>query len=160
MKQRKGVTQSRLAELFDYKDGVLFRKVTRGNSKAGTPIKTVTTRGYYKVLVDGYRYFVHQVVWVLMTGNWPDNQIDHINGIKQDNRIENLRVCNTSTNCHNQRGPRKNNSLGLQGVHQIKKTGRYRATCTVLGIKHHLGVFATPEDASHAYQKFKVKLQA
>ena len=39
MKQRKGVTQSRLAELFDYKDGVLFRKVTRGNSKAGTPIK-------------------------------------------------------------------------------------------------------------------------
>lgn len=39
MKQRKGVTQSRLAELFDYKDGVLFRKVTRGNSKAGTPYK-------------------------------------------------------------------------------------------------------------------------
>lgn len=97
---------------------------------------------------------LHQLAWFYMTGSWA-GQIDHINGVKDDNRWSNLREVDTSTNCLNQQKARKNNTLGMQGVHQIKKTGKYRATCTVKRKKHHLGVFSTAAEAHSAYLQFK-----
>lgn len=153
------ISKARVRELFDYQPntGVLVRKVTRGNRSAGRIVDTPSSKGYLRVLVDGKRYYAHQVVWVYFHDSWA-KQIDHINGNKQDNRIENLRDVDTSTNCHNQYGPRKNNRLGVKGVHKIR-SGKYRASCTVRGVKCDLGVFPTPESASVAYEEFKKGLK-
>lgn len=140
---------------YDLNTGLFTRTESRGNSAAGSVIGTVNKRGYVKALVLGKYVTLHRLAWFYTHGEWPTDQLDHINGIKTDNRIENLRVCTTSVNCLNQVGPRTNNKLGYQGVHQVKKTGRFRACCNLQGTKHHLGVFATAEEAFAAYTAFK-----
>ena len=138
------------------KTGVFTRKKAAGNTKAGSIIGNLDAKGYLKAMVLGKYVKLHQLAWFYCFGVWP-KQLDHINQVKTDNRISNLREADTSTNCLNQTGPRKNNSLNQQGVHQIKKTGRFRACCNVRGKKHHLGVFATKEEAAYVYQTFKQK---
>ena len=145
-----------LREWVDYcpKTGVFTRKKPAGNTKAGSVIGNIDAKGYLKAMVLGKYVKLHQLAWFYSFGVWP-KQLDHINQVKTDNRIGNLRDVDTSTNCLNQTGPRKNNALREQGVHQIKKTGRFRACCNVQGKKHHLGVFATQEEAAYVYQTFK-----
>lgn len=147
----------KLKEYADYnpQTGVFTRIVSAGNSKAGSIIGNHSKKGYLKAMVLGRYVKLHQLAWFFSYGEWPQKQIDHINGVKDDNRIINLRIADTSENCLNQHGPRINNQVGYQGVHRIAKTGRYRACCTVKGIKHHLGVFATAEEAHNAYKAFK-----
>ena len=140
---------------YDLDTGIFTRKVAAGNAAAGSVIGNFCKKGYLKALIMGKYVKLHQLAWFYCYGTWPKTQIDHINGIKHDNRLVNLRVVDTSTNCLNQRGPRTNNKVGYQGVHLIKKTGFYRAKCMVNGVTHHLGVFSTPEEASAAYQSFK-----
>lgn len=146
-----------LKEVLEYNSstGLFTRTKSRGNSAAGTVLGTVNKHGYVKAMVLGKYVTLHRLAWFYTHGEWPSDQIDHINGIKTDNRMCNLRVCTTEVNCLNQHGPRVNNKLGLQGVHQIKKTGRFRACCSLQGVKHHIGVFATAEEASLAYTNFK-----
>jgi hypothetical protein len=143
---------------YDPVTGIFTRKVAAGNTKAGSVIGNPTKKGYLKALVLGKYVTLHRLAWFFVHGEWPEQAIDHKNTIKTDNRLDNLRDCSTSVNCLNQRDPRINNALGLHGVHQIKKTGRYRASCTINGKKTHLGVFATPEEASQAYKAFKAPL--
>lgn len=135
--------------------GVFTRKKSAGNTIAGSVIGNVDVKGYLKALVLGEYVKLHRLAWFYTYGTWPTKQVDHINGNKTDNRLCNLRDCDTSTNCTNQRGPRTNNKCGYQGVHRIKKTGRYRVSCSVNGIKHPLGIFATAEEAHQAYTTFK-----
>lgn len=139
--------------------GIFTRKVSAGNTKAGSSIGNQDKKGYLKALVLGKYVKLHRLAWFYVYGKWPTDQVDHINGHKTDNRISNLRDCGCSENCLNQTGPRKNNQSGYQGVHRISKTGRYRAACTVEGVKHSLGVFASAEEASHAYSQFKTPLK-
>lgn len=133
---------------------VFTRKVSAGNTKAGSIVGSQDKKGYLKALVLGQYVKLHRLAWFYVYGIWPD-QLDHINQIKTDNRLVNLREVDTSTNCVNQTGARKNNQSGYQGVHLIQKTGRYRACCSVQGVKHHIGVFATAEEAHEAYKAFK-----
>lgn len=158
-KQRKSkpeLTQKRALELFDYipETGELIRKVTVGNSKAGTVISTTSTYGYIRVLIDWQRYYVHQVAWMCVHGVWPSNQIDHIDNNRTNNRIENLRVCTASENCLNQRSVRVNNKMGVHGVHKLP-SGKYRAQIQINGKKLNLGLFINPDDASNAYAQMK-----
>jgi HNH endonuclease len=92
--------QSRFHELFAYVDGNLVRKVSVGSAKAGSFADYKESNGYLRVRVDGVRYGVHQIVFCMQNGYIP-NMIDHINGIKTDNRIENLRIANYSQNGYN-----------------------------------------------------------
>ena len=92
--------QSRFYELFAYDDGKLIRKVTAGSSKAGSIVNYKEPNGYLRVRVDNKRYTVHQVIFCMQHGYIP-KMIDHINGIKDDNRIENLRIANPSQNGYN-----------------------------------------------------------
>jgi hypothetical protein len=85
------------------------------------------------------------MVWAMTYGEWPD-ELDHINGIKHDNRIANLRQATPKENAFN-RGAHKNNTSGYKGVCFYKKNGKYQAT--VNGI--YLGRFDTPELAHAAY---------
>jgi len=88
----------------------LLEKIAAGNTKAGSTIGNIDAKGYLKAMVLGKYVKLHQLAWFYCFGAWP-KQLDHINQVKTDNRITNLREVDTSTNCLNQTGPRKNNSL-------------------------------------------------
>ena len=143
----------RLKQLFSYNPdtGLFKRKLSRGNAKKGTVVGRLDTKGYLRVCVDGKDYKLHRLAWLLTYGDWPEDQIDHINGDKTDNWISNFRDCNCSENCSNQHGPRKNNKLGLQGVHQIGHN-RFRAKFR----SQHLGVFTDIQEAHNSYMEAKI----
>lgn len=140
---------------YDPLTGVFIRRVSAGNAKKGTVFGNLDAKGYLKGRVCGKYVRLNRLAWFYSYGDWPTNQIDHIDGDRTNNRLKNLRECDTSSNCLNQRKPRVNNALGVQGVNRIQKTGRYRARATIKGKSHHLGVFPTVEEASKAYQEFK-----
>lgn len=140
---------------YDPLTGLFTRRKSAGNAKAGTLIGSYCNKGYLKAMVLGKYVKLHRLAWFYMNGVWPQQEIDHRNRVKDDNRIDNLRDVGTSTNCSNQTGARRNNLVGIQGVHKIKKTGRYRAACSINSVKHHLGVFATAVEAGIAYRAFK-----
>lgn len=86
----------------------------------------VETKGYLNGRIFDKHIKAHRVVWALHYGEWPVGQIDHINGIKSDNRIENLRVVSNTTNCRNQSKP-KSNTSGWLGVSWHKRVGMWQA---------------------------------
>jgi HNH endonuclease len=90
---------------------------------------------------------VHCIAWLLHYGNWPQSEIDHINLIKIDNRICNLREATRQQNVWN--SPlRSDNTTGYKGV-TATKSGKFEAGIKVNGKKKHLGTFDT-ELAAHA----------
>lgn len=114
--------------------------------QAGTVGKTT---GYvYVNFASGDLYAAHRLIWAMTTGEWPDF-IDHINGDRADNRLENIRPCSRSQNQCN-RGVQKNNSSGFKGVHR-HTDGRWRARIKAGGKHIHLGLFDTPSLAHQAY---------
>lgn len=100
-------------------------------------------------------YLIHRVIWKWVIGDDPPEQIDHIDGIRTNNRWENLRL---ATNSENQRNTsvQRNNQLGIRGVH--KKGGRFRARIFVAGKSQFLGSFATAKEAQAAYDKAAAEL--
>ena len=145
--------KSKFHSLFTYVNGKLYRKESRGNRKAGAVVDCSSYKGYVRVLVDSKRYFVHHVVWCMFYGKLP-SLIDHINGDKQDNRIENLREVSNQENCANTVKPKKNNKLGVLGVVCLP-SGKYRAQRTVKGVKYWSPLCTSIELASIEYNKLK-----
>ena len=92
-----------------------------------------------------------------MTGEWPKDQIDHINGIRTDNRFTNLREATTAENTRNGLIS-KNNTSGFKGVCFHKDTGRWQAKIFINGKGRHLGLFDTAEAAANAYDAAAAKL--
>ena len=97
----------------------------------------VTTRRYKSVGLDGAEYQAHRLIWKYVHGEEPD-YIDHINGDKHDNRIENLRNVDNAENLRNRAVSRNNNS-GVMGVIWQKKIGRWVAYMHVKGKYKHIG---------------------
>ena len=87
------LTQKRLKELFYYDPvtGVFTRLHSTSNVKAGRATGNLNTGGHLGFLVDKKMYQAHRLAWLYVHGDWPNSQIDHINGVRTDNRIENLR---------------------------------------------------------------------
>lgn len=90
-------------------------------------------------------------------GAWPDGEIDHINGDRKDNRLENLRLATSSENKQNI-GLKSNNRSGFTGVSWFAAAKKWRADITIAGKMRHLGRFDTPEAAAEAYAKAKAEL--
>lgn len=70
----------------------LIAQIARGNGATGKAVGSPKGKGYLRVHVEGRSYAVHRLIWLMHTGAWPKDQLDHINRVRTDNRIENLRV--------------------------------------------------------------------
>jgi len=100
---RPEITQEYLKTLFDYVDGNLVTKTTRGCLKTGTIAGTIKTDLYRSIVIDRKSYCAHRLIWLYVYGKFPDNYIDHINHDRSDNRIENLRDVTISENNRNRK---------------------------------------------------------
>jgi len=134
---------------YDPDSGLFIRKAPLKGQKVGAVSGVLNKLGYIQVGVDRKIYFGHRLAWFYVHGRWPEGQIDHINGIRSDNRICNLRDADWSINNQNQIKPHKDNACGLLGVCRAKK--RWRAAIKSNGKIKHLGTFDTPELAHEAY---------
>lgn len=115
---------------------------------------------YLRFQVRGRYVYAHRIAWCLMTGDWPHGDIDHVNGDGGDNRWLNLRVATRAENSQNVGGPRADNTSGYLGVTWHKRAGKWAATIRANGIRHHLGLFVTREDAAAAYREAKARLHS
>lgn len=102
--------------------------------------------GYLHGQAGGKVLLAHRVAWLLYYGQWPEDQIDHINGVRDDNRIVNLRVVSSAENgCNKKR--RVDNASGVTGVHWHKRNQKFQAYIKVGGKMKHLGYFDTLDEA-------------
>ena len=146
-----GLTQKRLVELLecDPVAGVLTWKVATSNRGApGREAGSFDGKGYKRCKVDGRVYRYHHLVWMYVHGQMPTGHLDHINGIKTDNRISNLREATISQNMWNARMCKRNTS-GYKGV--SFHAGKWVARVVAHGRKTYLGRFASREEAYAAY---------
>lgn len=111
---------------------------------------------YLSVDLAGGRYKLHRLIWVYMTGSFPEFEVDHENGVRYDNRWKNLRPCGRVHNQQNYKLP-VTNKTGYLGVHYNKKRNRYRAQIRYGGEQHRLGYFKTAAEAGAAYLAAKRK---
>lgn len=118
------LTQAKLKELLEYDpiSGVFRRKINIGGAKIGDIAGTDNGDGYMKIRVAGKSYKAHRLAWLYVMGRWPKNDIDHINGVRCDNRIINLREATRAENKQNTRKANSNNRTGLLGV--MPRNGR------------------------------------
>ena len=115
-----------LKSLYEYdpETGSWTRLISSGGNLAGTPAGCVHPGGYIKLKIKGDAYMSHRLAWFYMTGEWPKNRIDHVNGLEGDNRWCNLREATNSENMLN-RKMNKNNKTGVKGVSFDNQTQRW-----------------------------------
>ena len=114
---------------------------------AGKPAFNVKNgAGYLSGSFMGNKYLAHRVVWLMTHKEWPDGDIDHINGDKTDNRPENLRLVTKSQNLRNMRIPSDNKS-GYIGVFWVGRINKWTAQIRHNGKAIHLGYFSTLDEA-------------
>lgn len=157
MAKRERPSVERLRELLEYdpETGELRWINSKGAGKAGRRVGgTCKIRGYSYLCVDYCQLLAHRVAWAVYYGEWPpdDVEIDHVNGVKDDNSIGNLRLCNRSENSSNTR-TRTDNTSGYKGVYFHRRAGKWLAQIWSEGKYHYLGLYPTPEEAHAAYCK-------
>jgi hypothetical protein len=98
---RKELTPERAKQLFEYRKGKLYRKFSVPGQKfcPNIPAGTLMATGYRFIHADGRGYLVHRIIWLMFNGKLPNDELDHINGDRTDNRIKNLREADRTTNC-------------------------------------------------------------
>jgi hypothetical protein len=99
----------------------------------------------------------HRLAWLYMHGEYPTRHLDHINGIKSDNRAVNLRLASPSENQQNQ-SARKRNTSGRLGVSLHTPSGRWVAQITHNYKRVYIGLFGTVDEAYQAYLRVKAEL--
>lgn len=147
------ITRDRLMELLEYdpQSGVFTWNVRRGGTaSAGSVAGFVRNDGYCEIKIDGQIFLSHRLAWLYVHGELPEKKIDHINEIKGDNRIENLREATHSENQWNISAARSDSRSKMRGV-RLWCGKRWMARIKVRGKNINLGYFDNPEDARAAY---------
>ena len=142
------LTQPQVKELFEYKDGDLYWKSRPSNLlHCGMIAGYKNTKDlYWRVMVKGSMQLKHRLTFLYHHGYLP-NFVDHINGNREDNRIENLRPATISENNHNSKIP-KHNSSGIKGVSKKEKEKKWTCSLRTNGKLKTIGKFQTKELAS------------
>ncbi len=153
------ISQEYLKSILRYEPdtGVFTRLIATTNSvKVGDVAGDITPDGYIRIRVKGRRYSAHRLAFIYMKGAFPDDQVDHINQIKNDNAWENLRACTQSQNQGNA-GTRRDNTSGYKGVSWHKRRNKWMAAMKVEGKSIHLGYFEDLNEAARAYNQAALK---
>lgn len=155
------LTAERLREILNYdpETGVFTWRVNRGGSalagsKAGHPSKI---DGYVRIYVDCRLFLAHRLAWLYVHETFPENHLDHINRVRDDNRLCNLREATYSQNNQNQ-SIRSDNKSGLVGVSWSGRHRKWKAQIQFCNANRHLGLYKTKEEAYSAYLKAKLNL--
>lgn len=145
---------TRLRELLNYDPdtGEFTWRQTVANRLCGTRAGA-NNHGYRQIRIERKLYQAHRLAWCYVYGVWPPYMVDHINGIKGDNRIANLRLATNQENQQNRRTPQGSNPY--IGVSWNKAAKRWEAQIRLQGKPTYLGRFSTPEEAHAAYLKAK-----
>ena len=160
------LTYEEVTELLEYRPDVggsclVWKKKAAKNtiigSRAGCWDGSSYGRWFVRIRKKLYR--AHRVVWLLNTGNWPTNQIDHIDGNPYNNAIANLRECNQSENNQNMVS-HKNATSEHIGVCFDRTRKKWMASIAVYGKNKYLGRFDNEQDAIKAYREAKAQLHA
>ena len=156
------ITYSELNKLLSYEpDTGVFTWLVDGGSRR----RSGNVAGQSDIIVNKYRsvrigskfYQLHRVAWCLKTGEWPEKQIDHKNGVKGDNRWDNLRLATNGQNTFNTPVSKRNTS-GCKGVCWMKKEKTWRANIMVNGVVHKLGYHKSLDDAVAARRAAEARL--
>jgi hypothetical protein len=154
------LTQSRLKELLHYdpETGLFTWLVSTGRRvKVGDVAVSINGRGYRQIQIDGKNYLAHRLAFLWVTGSFPKDQVDHIDGDPANNRWSNLRECTNAENNQN-RASRKNSSSKYVGVCWHKRDQKWVAHIRINGKPIHIGYFDTEEEAYQAYCKAKAEI--
>lgn len=112
--------------------------------------------GYTAIAIKNKKYYAHRLAILMVTGKWPNHQVDHVNGDRSDNRLCNIREASQYENMQN--CTFSTNNSGYTGVSFKAKTIRWIAQINAYGKQIYLGSFKTKEEAAKAYLKAKSKL--
>lgn len=149
----------RIKELLNYnpETGEVSWRVKRGKCSVGKIITCKNGAGYIVARVDDILLRAHRIGWAIFYGEWPNGEIDHINGNRSDNRIENLRIANRFENMKNTKKPTTNKS-GFKGVSWHSDGKCWQAHIRADNKNYYLGHYDTAEKAHEAYVKAADKL--
>jgi hypothetical protein len=152
------ITQEELKYLltYDSETGTFTWNIKPRNGINAGDIVTAPENRYKQFKIYGKQYLLHHLAWLYVYGELPEQSIDHVNRIKNDNRISNLRLATAHQQCCN-RGKFKNNKAGYKGVHWVEANQKFRAMAKLLGRSVHIGFFESAIEASNAYIEFAKK---
>lgn len=151
MTNQGSLSQSELKNrvVYDPDSGSVVWRTSLGTVKAGYCSKSLDTSGYFQIQILGKRYLHHRLAFLYMTGEFPPEEVDHINGIRTDNRWENLRLVSRLENRKNVRILDSNTS-GHVGVRWLEDRGKWRAYIKSDRKQKMLGYFDHLSDALEA----------
>jgi len=162
MKPKEMPTQQEIKKQLHYDEATgIFTWIVSKNSfmKIGDLAGGINTYGYWIVSIDNKHYMSHRLAWVYINGSCPSHlQVDHINGDKSDNRINNLRLCNAIENQQNIKTCRVITKSRLLGAHKHSRSNKWSAQIKVNKKYIYIGLFDTPEEAHQAYLNKKREL--
>jgi hypothetical protein len=152
------ITQAMLKELFWLRDdGELIRKVKTAKKVNVGDVAGYINKisGYRQIRINGKLYQAHRLVWLYIHGSFPVDMLDHIDGDKLNNQIENLREATCQQNLQNQTKPPRHNKSGFLGVSLYRRDQNFMASIQISGKTKFLGYFETAEEASEVYLEAK-----
>ena len=154
------INQLKLFEILNYNPEtglfIWLKSIPQIRIKIGDVAGTILNDGYIQIKTNGKKYFAHRLAWLYMTGELPENDIDHINLIKNDNRFCNLRKATKTQNFGNKR-KLSNNKSGIKGISWAKKANKWLAQIQINNKRIHLGYFNNIDNAAKAYENAAFK---
>lgn len=153
------LTQKELKRQLRYnpESGIFTRIVSNSNRVKIGSIAGWYHNGYISIDIDCESYGSHRLAWFYMTGEWPKDQIDHINHVRDDNRWSNLRECTNAQNGANA-SKSKNNTSGYKGVSWNNGINKWTTQIMFNYKKIHLGCFHCKHEAALAYNAKALEL--
>lgn len=155
------ITQDRLKSLLTYNPdtGEFCWRLKRPRCTPGSMAGTPSYHGYTVIKLNGVSYKAHRLAWLYETGDWPASELDHINRVRGDNRISNLRLATRFSNCQNRVKSETAYSKHI-GVSRSFNGKRWRAYIDFNGKRRALGVFDTETQALEARKNIERQLYA